>query len=1041
MNGHKSVVSEYLREIRKRYTDGNYTEMTFRTPFENLIEGLDPEYSLFQEPERKRNLGAPDFKAHRKSVKVGYIETKNLEVDLDKEIESEQLTKYKESIDNMIFTNYHRFILIRDRNIVLDTNLFNMTDLGNARFSLGEQEIQKLLTLVESFFEFNRNTITSVEELADELSKKTKLLRDIAAEQLTLDIETPSASRSSLHDFYRGINELITDISIEDCADAYAQTITYGLFLAKLKLKKNTLDRDIASLKIPQSMMFIRKIFNNITGELIPDISWIIDEVIDVLNSSDIEAIISEMDTRGSNDKDPFSFFYEDFLSKYEPQKRKHMGVYYTPRPIVSFIVTSVNLILKHEFGMTKGFAEDDVTVLDPAAGTATFLWLVYHQSVRELKDKGLTGVIKQKIENHILKNLFGFEIQITPYIFAHLKLSSALDKFGYELKDKDRSQVYLTNTLEPAESHGLIPFMRELNDESSTANLIKKDKKILAIIGNPPYSSISVNNSTWIEDLLKKGYNRADGTTDSGYYQVDGQPLGERNPKWLQDDYVKFIRFAQWKIDTAGEGIVGYVTNHSYLDNVTFRGMRKSLIDSFDTIYLLNLHGNIIKKETTPRGSVDENVFENIKQGVVISIFVKSRRSSAKKIFYADLWGKRLDKFQWLDRRVAVYAKSFSPATLDVEWEELHPEPPYYFFVPKDLSLQKDYEKYWKITDIFPFNNNSIVTARDSLTIKWTPTEVMNTITEFAKLDTESAREKFQLGKDGQDWKVHLAQEDLKKTGLDNQKIVPIHYRPFDVRYTYYTGNSRGFHGRPRSDIMPHMLKENIGLITRRQMLPPFNYVFVSNMIISDGIIRSDNKGGESLFPLYTYSNDEDNRKEPNINPNLLKFLHATYSKDASPEDIFNYVYAILSSTIYRARYSEFLKSDFPRIPFVRDYTAFKTISGLGKELVSLHTMKTKCDTKTSFNIQGTNKVDFIKYDNGKIKINETQFFAGITETLWNFSIGAYKVLEKWLKSRKGRELTSNEIEHFLQIVEIIKNTIERMNKIDRIVSSTKFN
>ena len=423
--------------------------------------------------------------------------------------------------------------------------------------------------------------------------------------------------------------------------------------------------------------------------------------------------------------RDPFSFFYEDFLAHYDPEKRKALGVYYTPRPVISFIVKSVNLILKSNFHKVTGFAEDDVTVLDPAVGTGTFLWLVYLLTLVELKNKGLGGIIRSKIKNHIMKDFYGFEILISPYIFAHIKLSIVLSKWYYEMNDTERIPVYLTDTLEPSESHGLIPFMRELNEESRAANEIKQNGRILVLVSNPPYSGTSANKSNWILNLLKKGYGAGDGHYDDGYFQVEGKPLKEKNPKWLQDDYVKFIRFAQRKIDKNGEGIIGFITNHGYIDNPTFKGMRYSLLKSFNRIYILNLHGSILKKDLSPDGSKDENVFD-IKQGVAIGIFVKTKKFDDTKLFHADLFGTREFKFDWLDKNTVN----------SVEFTELNPKSPQYLFVPQGNIFEEKYRTFWDITEIFPVNSVGIVTARDNFTINWTKDEIWNTVSDFAQIE-----------------------------------------------------------------------------------------------------------------------------------------------------------------------------------------------------------------------------------------------------------------------------------------------------------------
>jgi len=1014
---------EYFREIRNRYSTGDYTEPTLRTPFENFIRGLSNDFVLIHEPKRTE-IGAPDFKAFRRIVKVGYIETKDLNKNLDEELKSDQIKKYRESIDNLILTNYNRFILLRSGRKPFDFNLFNLSDLDNPKFVISDEKVKEFWRLLETFFSYNLPTIKSALELSLELSKKAKLLKELAKEQLEEDLAKVKNGEptSSVYDFYEGTKELIKDIKVDDCADAYAQTITYGLFLAKINCP-SVLDRNTAASYIPRSIGIIKRIFVNISGYSIPsNLSWIIDEIIDVLNASSIKDVLSEIDVRGKTDRDPFTFFYEDFLSAYDPEKKKHLGVYYTTRPIVSFIVNSINHILKTDFNKLNGFADDDVTVLDPAVGTGTFLWLIYTLTLVELRNKGLKGLIKEKIQNHILKDFYGLEILITPYIIAHLKLSLALKKWFYELKDDERHQVYLANTLEPSEFHGLIPFMRELNEESKIANELKVKKKILVVTSNPPYRGMSANKGPWIQDLLKKGYTREDGVKDNGYYQIDGKPLGEKNPKWLQDDYVKFIRFAQWKIDTAGEGVIGFITNHSYLDNPTFRGMRQSLMNSFARIFLLNLHGNSLKKETCPDGSKDENVFD-IKPGVAIAIFVKNRKFKDKKVFYAELYGLREDKYSWLDRHDAS----------NVEWKEVRPESPYYFFIPEDSSMRSEYERHWKVTDIFPTHNIGVVTARDDFTIKWTPEDIWQTVSRFVNIDVESARSFYNLGKDSIDWKVEWAQADVRNSGPSKERITPILYRPFDIRFTYYTGNSSGFHCRPRPDTMTHMLRENLAFIfhRREELAVPYSHFLVTDKMVEHGGLSS--KTTCYLSPLYTYRNDV---KTPNINPSLISELTKKYGKSPSEKDILGYIYAVAYSNQYRTRYSAFLKTDFPRIPFVKDFETFKTLSEIGGKLIDLHLMKRKLSSSVKFDVEGSNVVEFVEYKDGKVFINEKQFFDGVPEKAWNFYIGGYQVLDKWLKSRKKRELSSSEIEHFIQIVETINKTIAYMKKIDE----TKF-
>lgn len=1017
----KIELQKYFKEVRNRYLSGDYTEVTYRTPFENLIGGLNSHYNLIHEPKRDIEIGAPDFKAFYDNQMIGYIETKDIDKNLDRMLETDQIKRYIASIDNLILTNYFQFILIRKGRKVYDCNLFTISDLDKGSLIISDDKIKTFFSLINEFFGYKLPTIASAEDLAIELSKRAKLLKELAKEQLLDDLKKVENGEnpSSIYDFYQGIKELIKDIELEDCADAYAQTVTYGLFLAK-KGCQNELNIKTASSYIPKSVGVIKRIFLNISGEEFPpNVSWIVEDIINILNATNLDEILTKIDKRGKKDKDPIIFFYEDFLNYYEPEKRKHLGVYYTPRPVVNFIVNSVHSVLKELFDKPLGFADDSVNVLDPAIGTGTFFWIAYLVVLNELKNQGLSGIISDKIRNHLLKHFYGFELLITPYVISHLKLTDLLQRWHYMFGDDERVQIYLTNTLEPSDVHGLLPFLREITEESRIANLIKTEKPILVVMGNPPYAGISANKGKWIDDLLKEGYTRADGSRDDGYYRVDGRALEEKNPKWLQDDYVKFIRYAQWKIDKNGEGVVGYITNHSYLDNPTFRGMRGSLLQSFDRIYILNLHGNALKKEKCPDGGKDENVFD-IKQGVTIGIFIKSKKLGKRRIYYADLWGLKEDKYRWLDRH-----------TIDnVEWQEIKPISPFYFFVPKNTASEEEYNKFWKITDIFPVNSVGVVTSRDDFVIDFDKEELKKRIKDFRnnEIPDDKIKNKFKL-KDKKNWKL----ADARKKVIEDEdwlnSINKILYRPFDIRWIFYDDKVIE---RSRKEVMRHMLKENLGLITVRQVKAGeiWYHCWITDEIIESSYISNKTSEINYLFPLYLYS---DSGKTPNFSPEFLKFISEKYDKTLTPEEIFYYIYAILHSPTYRKKYEEFLRYDFPRIPFVDDYDVFKKLSNLGKELVELHLMKKRLPIKVKFDIPGSNIVERVKYENGMVWINKEQYFDGAPEDVWNFYIGGYQVLDKWLKSRKNRRLEGNDIEQFLQIVGIIRETIRLMEEIDK--------
>ena len=738
---------------------------------------------------------------------------------------------------------------------------------------------------------------------------------------------------------------------------------------------------------------------------------------------------------------------------------------------MVSYIARSLNIILTEHFQKEIGLASPGVTVLDPAAGTLTFLAEATKLAVEEFTAKWGGGGKESFIREHILRNFYAFELMMAPYVIGHLKMSLLFDRLGYSLKENERVKFYLTNTLEMADSkQSSFPGLSSLSGESYVAMGIKKKTPILVILGNPPYSAVPANPSEE-QVVIRKGQAYAAGfdiqedKLNGGckliprikeakrdrkmrwktwigelieYYKViDGQWLDEKNPKWLQDDYVKFIRFAQWKIDQNGEGVLGFITNHSYLDNPTFRGMRQSLMTSFDEIYVLDLHGNSLKKERCPDGSKDENVFD-IRQGVAISLFIK-KKGLKKKVLHSECWGLREGKYDWL----------LGNDIKTTEWQEIKPKSPFYLFIPMEEAFLEAYSKYPKITEIFPTNSIGIVTSRDDFVIDFDRQPLVGRIKVFRdkELSDEVIIQTFKL-KDKANWNVAKAREAVSKDDSWEEAITQILYRPFDIRWIFYHDKVIE---RPRKEVMHHMIKENLGLITRRQMLPnrPCNYVFVSDKMISDGVIRSDNKGGESLFPLYLYRtkgdmfHQESQERKPNLNPKLTESLAEVYGKEPTPEEIFYYIYGVLYSNVYRSKYAEFLKINFPRMPFTRNYELFTTIGKYGSKLVDLHLMKLAELNNPTVKFQGDGDygVGKVRYEErGKqVYINGNQYFEGIEREVWEYQIGGYQVLDKWLKDRKGRKLSLDDIKHYCQIATALEETIEIQRDIDNIYLDTE--
>jgi len=795
------------------------------------------------------------------------------------------------------------------------------------------------------------------------------------------------------------------------------------LFAARTKAKD--FDRRSAYSYIPQTIGVLKDIFSFISlAKIPPQLESIIDDISEVLAVTDVNKILDKFYEQGKG-KDPIIHFYETFLYHYDPDKRKQKGVYYTPEPVVSYIVRSLNIILKEKFGRKTGLADKQVTLLDPAGGTLGFLSKAIEVACEEQEKAFGKGLVKGLMKEHILPHFHGFELMMAPYAMGHLKMAYILKEYDYEMQENERFKYYLTNTLDTKEINSdMRNLMQSIAEESDLALKVKEQLPILVVLGNPPYSGQSDNVTDWTTNETK------------AYYEVDGKPLGEKNPKWLQDDYVKFIRFAQWKIDQSGQGVVGFITNHAYLDNPTFRGMRQSLMKSFDEMYFMDLHGNSKKQEKSPDGSKDENVFD-IQQGVAVCFLIKYPIvQNSKLIKHADLFGLRESKYEYLEKNDVN----------TTNWTDIIPVTPFYLLQETNQDLYAEYLKYPSLMDIFQINSVGIVTARDHLTIQLTKEQVWNTVLNFSKLTIEEARTAYQLGADARDWKVELAQKDLIDSGLDRNRIVPILYRPFDIRYTYYTGRSRGFLCMPRNEVMAMMLHEhtNIALCIGRQSSvigsDSYDIVFVSDSICDFNLFR---RGGNMVFPLQLNNSIEsedlfyNNQNNSNIQDNFMQMIKHQYDQIVSNEDILFYIYAILYSEKYRDQYSEFLRLDFPRIPFVESFEDFCKLAKFGEKLTALHLLKDDSLNQpiATYPISGTNEVRKVSYADGRVYINDTQFFEPVPEHVWEYHIGGYQVADKWLKERKGRILTTDEIITYEKVITALHKTIEVQREIDVIM------
>jgi predicted helicase len=1047
-------IKHYISSINSRYKTGQATEHTFRGDLQQLIETLLPGIKATNEPKRQQ-CGAPDFILTKKDVPVTYIETKDIgDGDLQglkKQGNKEQFDRYKAALNSVIFTDYLDFYFYRGNQLLNKVAIGHVTDKGIKPFPENFSTFTRMLT---DFCQQTSISIKSPKQLAQMMANKARMLADIIEQSIIRDSD--DNEDSTLKDQMTAFREiLIHDITPRGFADVYAQTIAYGMFAARLHdASLDSFTRQEAAELIPKSNPFLRRLFGYIAGPDIDDrIKWIVDDLSDVFLACNVKEILKDYG-KETQMEDPIIHFYETFLSEYDPKLRKARGVWYTPQPVVSFIVRAVDEILKTEFGLPQGLADNSKTkikvnvhgkmveqevhrvqILDPATGTGTFL----AETIRQIHKQfdGQQGGWSDYVERHLLPRLNGFELLMASYAMAHLKLDLLLEETGFKPTRNQRLRVYLTNSLEESHPDTGTLFANWLSAEANEANTIKRDTPVMCIIGNPPYSGESANKGEWIMKLMED-YKKEPGGLEK---------LKERNPKWLNDDYVKFIRYGQYFIEKNGSGILAFINPHGFLDNPTFRGMRWNLLKTYDKIYTIDLHGNSKKKETAPDGSIDQNVFD-IMQGVAVSLFIKTGEKKSDDLgqcYHFDLYGKRESKYHFLLRNTVRSAP----------YSEIPDNRPNHFFVLKGLDEQNVFNEGFSLSQLFIINSAGIVTARDNFTIHFLKADIKGTIENFLELDDETARIKYKLGKDVRDWSVAGARCDLIKANYDYSKIAKILYRPFELRYTYYTGTTRGFHCMPRGEVMKHFFqRDNYGLICPKQVPEKENpSVFISKHISGHKTCSAYNIN--NIFPLYLYPEataqqtiDQATERTPNLNPGIVSQialkLGLTFTPEKEPTpgtfapiDILDYIYAVLHSPSYREKYKEFLKIDFPRVPYPTDKYLFWRLVELGGEIRQLHLMESPLMDHliTRYPVEGDNMVGKVMYKDTRVYINDTQYFDGVPEIAWNFYIGGYQPAQKWLKDRKGRTLNFDDITHYQKIIVALVETDRLMKEVDEVL------
>ena len=1025
-------ISDYLKKIGKAFEAGNATEHTHRPALKTLIESLVNGIVATNEPKRVA-CGAPDFIVTRGQTPLGYIEAKDVGKPLDEIENGEQMERYLESLTNLILTDYLEFRWYVSGNHRLTARLASVGAKGKVRTEPdGAEQATELLT---AFLNAQVPTVGTPKELAARMAALARLIRDI----IHRAFENENKSES-LHQQMEGFRKvLLHDLTEEQFADMYAQTICYGLFAARCNAKGDEpFTRQHAAYDLPKTNPFLRKMFGHIAGpDLDERIVWAVDDLAELLNRADIAAILKDFG-KHTRREDPVVHFYETFLAAYDPKMREARGIYYTPEPVVSYIVRSVDHILKSDFALPDGLADSSkitvkspdgkgktdvhkVLILDPAVGTGTFLFSVIdliHDSF-----KGNKGMWSSYVSQQLLPRLFGFELLMAPYAVAHMKLGLELAETGYDFKTEERLRVYLTNTLEEAhEMTGLPLFTQWLAEEANAASQVKQDIPVMVVLGNPPYSVSSQNKGDWISELLQE-------------YKKD---LKEKKLN-LDDDFIKFFRFAQWRIEKTGYGILAFISNHTYLDGITHRRMRQSLMETFDDIYVLDLHGNSNKKEQCPDDLKDANVFD-IKQGVAIGIFIKRKKKKGPvRVRHAEFWGSRESK----------YARLFEQDITATEWKELEEIDKesclgkFFFFKPKAFENIDEYCNGKSVKAIFKTQQNGLKTDRDGLVFDFERNVLEDRMRTFYSDEglSPTFREKFNI-EDSSSYNLLTRRQN---TSFDSANIRPCLYRPFDTRWLYY---ALGLTSRPAWEVMRHMLAgANIGLIATRQTSDKWDVLVTKDICGHKSCAAYDIN---SLFPLYVYP-DCDNTDlfeadqttgtssgyRSNIDPMFITDLSADLKmsfiaigkgdlkKSFGPEDVFNYIYGVFYSPTYRSRYDEFLRIAFPRVPLTSNLSLFRLICTLGAELIALHLIEKQGPALTKYPVAGGNMVESVRYAEpgqgsakGRVWINATQYFDGVPPDVWDFYIGGYQVCQQWLKDRKGRQLTYDDLTHYQHIV-----------------------
>lgn len=1055
MKSDEEIIKAYTKDVNKKFSSGEASELTYRTPLEVFLHDIfDGKYDVMGE-KKQMTCGKPDIAIVKDKVTIAVFETKDIgKGDLDgKGKNQEQFDRYKQAINHIVFTDYVDFHFYENGELKKCICIGNQ---NRDKIDFEQCKIEELIAYIREYVPNSIPEIHSAKLLADLMARKTKLMCETITEVLN-DNTVNDDAKGLLISTYNEIKDgLIQGIDIKGFAKIYSQTVAYGLFAARLNdTTPDDFSRAEAAELIPKTNSFLRGVFNNLAGNNIHEnISWIVDDLVNMFRATNLMKMFEK---EIKKDRDPLVHFYEDFLMAFDPEDKKNRGVWYTPIEIVRFIVKSVDILLRKKMDVTDGLANIEmvpnrtvegnelvpkVQTLDPATGTGTFLAEVINL-VSEEYDNGSMQWQKFVREN-LLKRLYGFEIQMASYTVAHIKVDMVLRRTKYKIQDSDRFGICLTDSLRRSIGKGDSNTGYWISKEQEEANRIKAQRPIMVMIGNPPYNGESKNKGKEIDKLIAT-YKLEPGRDD----------FSIPDTKWVNNDYVKFIGLAQQFIHENNGGIIGYINANSYLESLTFRGMRYQLLREFDEIYIINLHGDTKTRETSLRGEKEENVFQ-IQPGVCINLFVKRQLEDGEsrpddhmaEVYYTDVYGSKKKKLALLNEN--------DVSSLNFEKVELHK--PMYFLVPIDFSHEEEFYDGFSPDELFSVGGVGMCSKRDKIAFRDTEESIRRVTDDLVTLSESEIKKKYDIKKESDDSKISNAIEHLKSFGLKDEFYKRALYRPFDSKYTYFSNKSKGFLARPVYDIMRHLVhtddKKNLAMIIGQcgnvvgDM--PWNLAFVTDTITDLNVFY---RGGGYVYPLYvntkketTYGDStsqefggDNNSIIPNLNEWTMRKIEESLGEKPSPEDLFDYIYAVLYSPWYRERFKEFLKRDFPRIPYPKDTTSFDNLVSMGKKLCKLHLMKDcgKWDARHRFPCkgEGSDTLEYRQWENGKIYFNDTQYFDNVPQEVWEFYIGGYQVADKWLKDRINKDISLNEIFQYQNILYAIEETMKLMKCIDDII------